>query len=145
MGSAITTIGGKAGKPFGPLVGANFDTGVLLSSCQNIEDNNLGFTPAPELPFGYKNIIVQLVPGDMANGNVEILVTLDLETARGNGDAWEPAISPSTEAAYAWTNPLTNVSGQRMLKIDYPIAAIKAVCSGDFDGTTTVLAIGAAP
>lgn len=145
MGSSISPIGGKAGKEFGPLTGANFDTGVLLSTCQNVGPNALGVTPAAELPHGYKNVIVQLIPGDMTAGGCTVMVTFDLETARGNGDAWEPAPSPNTEASFAWTNPLTTVTGQRLLKIDYPIAAIKGVFSGDFDGTTTELRITAVP
>lgn len=144
MGSVITTLGNRAGKPLVTLSAASYDTGVILSTSPVI--NVVTDLQVPgDLPMGYKNVLFQLLVGDMTVGSVTVYGTIDKQTMLGNAENWEPIVSPSTEAAFAWSNPLTPTAGQRLLKCDVAFIAYRALTSDDFDGTTTQLLVLAAP
>src|SRR6202050_98783 len=117
MGSIVTTVGNRRGKPIATLNAPSQDTGVILSTSPVTNAVTQAFVPG-DLPMGYKNVQFQLIPGDMTAGSVEIDGTLDQATMLGTADNWEPIPAPSTEAAFQWTNPLTNQAGQRLLKTD---------------------------
>lgn len=137
----ITTIGNRGGKP--TTLPSTAATGVVvLSAHAEANTPNTG-----DLPVGYKTTMFQLVPGDMSAGSVRIEGTLDANTAAGTAAVpiWDPIPAPATEAAYQWSNPLVNASGQRLLACDKPFIAYRAVTSNDWVGTTAALIVFASP
>jgi hypothetical protein len=145
VGSAITTVGNKGGKPLFLFTAANQDSLCIFSTAPNavyppVTGNSVA---VGDLPMGYKSLIFQLT-GTNTAGSVLVYGTIDLATARGLGTEWTPVPSPSTEAAYGWSNPLTKAApGQAALKVDAPFIAYRAVASGDFVGSATLLVLAA--
>lgn len=144
MGSTITTVGNRRGKPLVTLAAPSYNTGVILSTSPVTNIVTAAFVPG-DLPMGYKNVWFQLLVGDMTVGGVTVLTTLDQQTMLGVAQNWEPVVAPSSEAAFQWANPLTSQAGQRLLKADIAGIAYAATTSDDFDGTTTQLLVLAAP
>jgi len=140
------TVGAKGGFQIA-LASASYDSGPYLSVFP-VPANNAGSglpTTWGQLPTNVRSVVFQLIPGDMTVGSVTVYGTTDAATAGGNGDAWEPIVAPSSEAAYQWTNPLSAQAGQRTLKCDVPYIAYRALTSADFNGTTTRLSTTAGP
>ena len=79
MGSIVTTVGNRRGKPIATLNAPSQDTGVILSTSPVTNAVTQAFVPG-DLPMGYKNVQFQLIPGDMTAGSVEIDGTLDQAT-----------------------------------------------------------------
>lgn len=140
MGSKITTVGNRAGKPLAVFTAAGQDTGVMLGV--NIVIGKPGIS---DLPMGYRNVTFQLLVGDMTAGEITVYGTFDRDTSIDMAENWEPLVAPSTEAAFQWSNPLTAQVGQRTLKTDAAYIAYRAVASDDYVGTTATLIVMAAP
>lgn len=144
MGSVVTTVGNRRGKPLVPLNASSLDTGVILSTSPVINAITQAQIPG-DLPMGYKNVWFQLIVGDMTEGSVTVYTTLDQATMLGTAQNWEPIVSPESESNFSWSNPLTSAPGQRLLKADIAGIAYRAVTSDDFNGTTAQLLVLAAP
>lgn len=141
MGSAITTVGNRAGKKIAVLSAASMDTGCIFGVNRIVGKPNVG-----DLPPGYRNVTFQLVVGSMSAGEVTIWGTMDRDTSIDLNSAWAPIVSPSSEAAFQWSNPLTSQVGQQLLKTDVPFIGYRATTSADFNGDgTTYLLVMAAP
>jgi hypothetical protein len=149
MGSIITTVGNKGGKPLFTFTGASQDSQCIFSTAPPYvppsRETGAGTgTATGDLPMGYKNVLFQLTGVNTA-GSVLVFGTIDIPTAQGLAQEWVPLPAPATEAAYQWSNPLTKAfPGQAVLAVDKPFIAYRALSSADFVGNA-VLQVLASP
>jgi hypothetical protein len=98
-----------------------------------------GTVGGSQIPFGWKSMTFQLVPGNMSAGTVEIDVSIELATAQGTNANWEPIVAPGGNS-FSFNNPLSQNPGQRLLQIaSGPWLAFSALTSSDDVGTTAYL------
>ena len=129
---------GAVGNKAGVIVVAAFTVANTRSTFW--WEGGASLTGGSQIPFGWKNIIFQLVPGNMSAGSIEIDVTVELLTAQGTNANWEPVPAQNSGSGNSWFNPLTANPGQRLLHVNSgPWLASSALTSSDYVGTTAFL------
>lgn len=125
MGSAVTSVGSKGGKPLFTFTASGLDTGSLLP--QMWECSRWG------------KWMFQLT-GTGTGYAVTLYGTLDVDTAYnnpGNSGAWFELPSPNTESNFSWANPLQIAPGKSTCQVNAHIIAFRAVSSTVIGGTIT--------
>ena len=134
----VNSIGNKGGIVVATLAAANHRYTFFFNTT-TVTPNTVA-VGGSEFPFGWKNFTLQLIPGNMSAGSVEIDTTLEMLTAQGTNSNWEPVPAQNSASGFSWFNPLANVPGQRLIHINSgPWLAFSALTSSDWVGTTATL------
>jgi hypothetical protein len=145
MGSSITSVGSKGGKPLFTFTAAGQDTGSFMAHIPRAVPGQ----PIPIIQPGLRECprwskwMFQLT-GTGTGYAVTMYGTIDEPTARneaGNGGYWFPLPAPSSETvgdAFAWTNPLTVGTALYVHAILVGVRAVSGV--GPITGTVELLA-----
>ena len=130
MGSNNSSIGNAAGEVIFSFAAAG-DSGPLMYYV-----SPPGIWPSNYSLIRTKKEFTIGLGGPGAGLSVLMYFTTDRDTAAGvsANPVWFLCPAPSTEATPAWSNPMTNVSGDNILNFKANAIALRAVATGTATG-----------